>query len=233
MSYTVTGRLLLANSFTQLSPKILRDLTRIYPFHSTPLTARPVDAFISPHPQVYDFRISPQWHQVVFYNTEPKKETAVSVKLSGDTSEGGLGLERGKSYHVYDFWNDHYVGVRSGDNALTQTLRPNEARMLSLREVLDRPQVVSTDRHLMQGLLELDKLKWNPAGQTLSGTARLVAGDAMVITLASNGFKPMGFHADEGVEIGIDPKPAAEGLIRFRVKADVNRNAAWSVKFGN
>jgi len=65
----------------------------------------------SRHPQVYDFRITPQWHQVVLYNTERGRETTVSVKLAGDTAEGALGLDPDKSWHVHDFWNDRYLGA--------------------------------------------------------------------------------------------------------------------------
>lgn len=231
MSYTVTGRLLLANSFTQMSPEMLHDLTRIYPFHTTPLTARPVDAFTSKHPRVYHFRVGPQWHQVVFYNTERGQETPVSVRLSGRTSEGALGLDPAKSWHVYDFWNDRYVGIVSGADSLQQKLRPNEARMLTVRAVLDRPQVISTDRHLMQGTIECQDIKWNSDAMTLTGKIRLPAGDPVTLTIAANGMKAVNCSAEESVRAGMKPAPGADGLVRLRVEADENREAAWSVKF--
>lgn len=231
MSYTVTGRLLLANSFTQFSPETLRDLTRIYPFHRTPLTARPVDAFTSQYPRVYDFRISPQWHQLVFYNTERGKETAVSVDLSGNTAEGALGLDPAKSYHVHDFWNDHYVGALPGSGSLEQLLRPNEARMMSVREVLSRPQVISTDRHLMQGLLELDQITWDAGARVLSGTVRLPAGDPVTITVATNGFAAVQCSADDPVGATLEVPGTGEGLVKIRLTADDGRVAKWQVGF--
>ncbi len=228
MVYTVTGRLLLANSFTQLPPETLRDLTRIYPFHRIPLTARPLDAFTSKYPQVYDFRISPQWHQLVLYNTERDQQTTVSVDLAGNTAEGALGLDPKKSYHIYDFWNDHYLGTLPGGGSLEQSLRPGEARMLSVREVLARPQVVSTDRHLMQGLLELDQITWNAGTQTLSGTARLPAGDPVTITIATNGFQPETGSAESPVTATILPASPDAPFVQLRLAADDNRMAGWN-----
>lgn len=44
MAYVAAGRLLLANSFRDLSPEILHDLERTFPYPSEPRSARPVDA---------------------------------------------------------------------------------------------------------------------------------------------------------------------------------------------
>ena len=59
MAYVTTGRLLLANSFSQFSPETIRDLSRTFPYHTTPKSARPVDAFVADSPAVYDFEVNP------------------------------------------------------------------------------------------------------------------------------------------------------------------------------
>jgi len=228
----VTGRLLLANSFTQLTPEIFRDLTRIYPFPSEPLTARPVDAFTSRHPQIYHFRLAPQRHQVVFYNTESDAKATVSVQLAGDTAEGALGLKREKYWHVYDFWNDRYRGIIDGSGVLAQSLRPSEARMLSLHEVADHPQVISSDRHIMQGWLELGEVKWDAENSTLSGTVRLPAGDPVTLTIATNGREAYACEADPAVKVSLDKSPNPTGLVRLRIVAKENSVAPWRVRFG-
>ncbi|MCF7733824.1 MAG: hypothetical protein K9N23_19210 [Akkermansiaceae bacterium] len=231
MSYTVTGRLLLANSFKQFPPETLHDLTRIYPFHRTPLTARPVDALTRKYPRVYDFRISPQWHQVVLYNTERETDTTVSVDLAGNTAEGALGLDPEQSYHVYDFWNDRYLGAIPGGAALTQKLRPNEARMLSVREMRPHPQVVSTDRHVMQGLLELDQLRWDADERTLSGTVRLPAGDPVTIMIVTNGFQAATCAADDPVRATLEVADPGSPVVKLRLATDGNRVIQWRVRF--
>ncbi|MFC1463008.1 hypothetical protein ACFLQU_05305, partial [Verrucomicrobiota bacterium] len=70
MTYVASARLLLANSFTQMTPEHLYDLSRVIPFHSAPQSARPIDLFNgNPYPRVYDFKVDDGWHQLTFYNT--------------------------------------------------------------------------------------------------------------------------------------------------------------------
>ena len=113
LSYAISGRLLLTESFSRFSPEIIYELGRVYPFHSTELSARPLDAFIREVPSLFDFNISPGWHQLVLYNGEEESKE-MSVSLSGNTSSGALGLDPDESYYLYDFWNDSFVGKVKG-----------------------------------------------------------------------------------------------------------------------
>jgi len=187
MSYVTTGRLLLANSFAQLSPEIIHDLTRIYPFHTAPKSARPVDALTQRYPRIYDFEVSPDWHQVTFYNPSAEDTMDVAVSLAGDTAEGALGLNPRKRYYVYDFWNDAFVGELPGSGSLTQRLRPGEARMMSVHKVADHPQFISTNRHVMQGYLDLVRTEWLAGRNLLRGISRIAGGDSYEVTIATNG----------------------------------------------
>ena len=99
MSYTVTGRLLLTESFSRFSEEVLHDLSRIYPFHATTLSPRPVDAFVSDMPNIYDFAISPGWHQVVIYNDSNESKDIV-LHLSGEIISGRLGLNSDRRYSL-------------------------------------------------------------------------------------------------------------------------------------
>ena len=149
MAYVAASRLLIANSFRDLSKETLYDLSRTFPYHTEPKSARPIDVFVHEgHPRVYDFAVTPDWHQVTLYNnTLPTREEIIAVPLAGDAADGALGLDRDAEYHVYDFWNDAFAGTVKGAGTLTQTLRPGEARMLSIRKVRKHPQVLSSTRH--------------------------------------------------------------------------------------
>lgn len=193
MAYVAASRLLLANSFRDLTPEALHDLSRTFPYHSEPKSARPVDAFVTDGwPRVYDFEVTPQWHQLTLYNhTEPSREETFSVPLSGDTADGALGLKPEKEYYVYDFWNDCFAGRLKGSDRLMERLRPGEARMLSIHEVEPNPQFLSTNRHLMQGYVDLARYpKWDSERLELSGASRVVGGETYRIVLALNGFRP-------------------------------------------
>ena len=43
--------------------------------------------------------------------------------------------------------------------------------MMSVREVLNHPQLISKNRHIMQGYLEVENVQWYARSRTLSGTS--------------------------------------------------------------
>ena len=230
MSYVTTGRLLLANSFAQLSPQIVHDLTRIYPFHRTPQTHRPVDAFTQTYPRVYDFEVSPAWHQLIFFNPDDEDSMSIDVDLAGSTAEGTLGLSPDEDYYVYDFWNDNFVGRISGDRKLSQQLRPGEVRMMSIHQVSAYPQFISTNRHIMQGYLDMTDTAWLAEQKRLTGVSKVVAADPYVVTIATNGYAPKEATTnDPTVQLAIEE--AGSGLAKLTITAQENTSVQWHVHF--
>ncbi len=234
MSYTVTGRFLATESFGRMSPDVLHDLSRTIPYHPSPLTARPVDAFVRKIPAIYDFAISDKWHQLVLYNYDEKAEKTVKVRLAGDTAFGAIGLDPNRSFYVYDFWNDRFVGKIVGAKSLAQTLRPGEARVLGIHAVEDHPQWIATDRHVMQGYTDLTvKPKWDGRARTLSGTSKLVAGEPYRVILVGNGLTPVGATVAEtdGLTACLSPIPAQAGLTELKLISKRGGPATWSVTY--
>ena len=70
--------------------------------------------------------------------------------------------------------------------------------MVSLRKVQPNPQVISTDRHILQGWVDLADVRWDAKTRTLSGTAHVIGGDPFKIVIADNGAKPTGADAKGG-----------------------------------
>ena len=230
MAYVAASRLLLANSFRDMSPETLHDLQRTFPYPTEPRSARPVDAFThAGWPRVYDFAVNPDWHQVtLFNNTLPTREETLAIPLAGDTADGTLGLDPGPDYCVYDFWNDCFVGRLKGTDTLRQTLRPGEARMLSIRKVENHPQVLSTNRHLMQGYLDLADVQWNAASGTLSGVSRVVAGDPYSLTVhLPQTYRVASAEAGDGkVEFANHHETAT-----LRIVPSATRTTEWKMNF--
>lgn len=220
MAHVAASRLLIANSFRDLTAETLHDLERTFPYLTDSRSARPVDAFVHDGwPRVYDFAVTPDWHQVtLFNNTLPTREETITVPLAGDVAAGTLGLDPRVEYYVYDFWNDRFVGRLQGTDTLQQTLRPGEARMLSVRKVEDHPQVLSTNRHLLQGYHELSEVKWSPP--RLTGKARVVAGEPLRIVIARNGHQP------ENLPLSNDGQLAV-----LTLESSQNANIDWSINF--
>jgi hypothetical protein len=227
MSYTAGSRLLLANSFSTLDEEKIFALSRIFPYHSSTLTARPVDMLLRKYPSIYSFRIDDDWQQIVFYNQNDSNPDTISAGLSDKAIHGGLELSAKKSYYVYDFWNNRFIGKLQGKDRLVQELRPGEARMMSVRAVKDHPQILSTDRHLLQGYVELSDIEWDAVAKTLKGKAQLVENEPMTIIIASNGLKYKNAKSEKGQALIVEK----DSLLELVLKNEKSEIVEWTVGF--
>jgi hypothetical protein len=226
MSYLAASRLLLSQSFAIMTPKLVYKLSRIFPYPQSAQSARPIDAFSGDYPRVYDFRVTGKWHQLTFFNEDDTKPKTVSVELSGTPGFGGMGLEKNNSYYIYDFWNNCFVGEFNGDAVLTQNLRKGEARMMSVHQKEDHPQVLSTDRHIMQGYNELSEIRWSD--NKLSGKAEMIENEPMKIIIAHNGSQP---QKAEAAGCSASFVILSDKLIELTIISHQKRKAEWTVEF--
>ncbi len=236
MSYVTSGRFLLGNSTSQLSPSQLHDMSRTFPYHTTPQSARPIDAFDkgAKFPRIYDFEVSPSWHQLTLYNYNmDSMQTAKNdfiVWLGKSLNEGGLGLDGSRQFYAYDFWNNRLVGLINGNEPFKQNLRSGEVRMIALHAKENTPQFISTNRHIMQGYIDLKDVQWNSASKTLSGTASVVEGDTYIIVIATNGYKAKKVKVDSG-KATIKTVDNKNGLAELSIDSKQNKDIRWSLLF--
>lgn len=231
LAYMTCGRIVLGLSAGKMCPDEIHDLERVFPIHTTPQSHRPLDAFTSDGvPKVYDFLAEPGWHQIAFFNTDQGSERRIDVDMSRDTAFGGMGLDAKKGYYVYDFWNDRLVGKVLGSGKLSQLLRPGEVRMMSVHEVVDHPQFISTNRHLMQGYVDLFRTDWSPSRRELTGISKVVGGETYKVIIATNGFKPESCTASSA-SAKIELTDKTNGLAVLSIDRSINGMAAWSIVF--
>lgn len=230
MVYLTSGRIDLATSFSLFTPEITRDFSRIYPHYREPKTARPLDAFTGvKDPQVYDLELTRDWHQIAFYNSG-KEKAVVTTSISGDPASNALGLAAASSYHAYEFWSDTYIGQLSGSARLERELEPNHCAMISLRKVQPNPQVLSTNRHVLQGWVDLVDVKWDAATKTQSGTAKVVEGESFKVVIAKNGFKGGKVSCADG-NARLEAHPALEDLGIIVLDRPTSGNVKWNLSF--
>jgi len=91
-----------------------------------------------------------------------------SIPVDRTVSLAALGLPRG-AYHVYDYWRQRYWGVSEGQLAFS--LRAYETRLLGLRPINNRPDLVTSTFHVTQGGVEIAGLNWHIS----DGLGRLTA----------------------------------------------------------
>jgi hypothetical protein len=117
-----------------------------------------------------------------------------------------------------------------GSARIEQQLRPGEARMISVRECLDRPQVISTNRHLMQGYLDLLRVEWDEKRHVLTGVSKIIGADSYRVSLALNGYSPKTVECkDKGIQAQLSSPE--DGITEFSLEGPENGTVKWSVSF--
>ena len=240
--YLTSGRIELATSFRLFTPEMTRDLSRLYPEYREPFAARPIDAFKKGvvNPSVYDLELSPTWHQVMLFNPE-KDRAVVKTALCGDrATDGALGLDPQAKWRVHSFWGDAYLGILGANDALEMELGGLECEMFRVTKAEERPQVVSTTRHVLQGWMDVADEKWDAAGRVLSGTAKYIAsGTTESVVIAADTADGKVFPL---VRAEVSPEDVAAGVkvcavetngtVRVVLMVPTAREVKWRVVFG-
>ena len=128
---------------------------------------------------------------------------------------------------MYDFWNDDFKGVFRGSFDCGKPAE-HDTLVFAVREVREHPWIVSTNRHLTQGAVDLQDVAWDASKQTLAGVSKVVAGDAYAVTV----HVPDGYKAAEAEVDGhaVDVSALDKGA---RLKFTPGKTAVvrWSVRF--
>jgi hypothetical protein len=226
----LSGQLNLSSEWLAgLPPERLDLLRHTMPSHG--LRPRPVDLFEEPIPRMWllsDTRHAPRRDVIGLFNWSDK-ETLF------DCSWPRLGLPDATNYVAFDYWQNALVPVRK--QRLGLTAPPQSCRILAVRPALRRPQLISTSRHLTQGIVDVLEEKWQASRQTLRGRSQVVGGDPyeLRIVLPSAGlpWKAESVQldaADSAAAVKADLKMEKE-LVRVRLDSPSNRQVAWSVIF--
>jgi len=173
-----------SENYAALPPDRLDLLKRTMPSHSA--TARPVDLFENRIPALWlvtdpATAARPRLDILGLFNWDSAEKTI-------DLPLAHAGLPADADLIAFDFWANALTPPFKG--RLTHTLRPQSCAVLALRPVLDRPQVISTSRHITQGVIDLTQERWDSATRTLSGLSQTVANDRYelrILTHASGG----------------------------------------------
>lgn len=161
------------------------------------------------------------WNVLHHLNWAKTPMAATKVNLAD------LGLDPLKTYLIHEFWSGKTFGIVK-DAFEVPALDPMGLQSFAIRELLDRPQLITTSRHLSQGAAEIEMLSWNPATLALEGRSRVVAGDDY----------QMKFHLPAGYRLEsatIDRKPLEtrkDGeYVTVAVRRDQTGSIGWVLRF--
>ena len=148
-------------------------------------TMRPLDLFERANPSIWRLHCGKEgqgWDIVGLFNFEDKPQER-SVDFAA------LGLPAHTDAAVFEFWQQKFEGVHQG--SFSMTVPAQSCRVISIRRLLDHPQVIGTDMHLLQGYHELSAEKWDAKSNTLSGVCRRAPGlDGRLIVFVPSAYQP-------------------------------------------
>ena len=145
-------------------------LRRVFPAQDI----RPVDLFpLEERPAIWVTRVGTDWGQwdVVGLFNWTEDEQMLTLDLST------LGYDESRRLGAFEFWTRQWHGPLP-DHTLKTMVPGHACRVFALRELpADRPVVVSTSRHILQGVPDLQSVAWDASSGTLSGTSCVVPRD--------------------------------------------------------
>jgi hypothetical protein len=226
---SLTGQFfLLSDWLPNLPPERLEVLRRTLAHHNA--TARPVDYF--------DNALANTW--LVTDDQSGVRRDVIGVfnfygePLKVDYACAKIGLDPGKTYHAFDFWANTLLPDFQG--RFQVIVRPNACRVIAVRAAEGHPVVVSTSRHVTQGIIDVTGEKWS--GNALSGASAVIANDPYELRIAGSTdggkrWKPVGITlAPEDIAAGVTASLHEDReLLRATIKSPDTRTAKWKVRF--
>lgn len=212
-----------------LPPERLDILKRCLPSHD--IQARPVDYFDSVMPSIWllsDTSQSVRRDVLGLYNWD---STPATIRY--DAAKAGL--DGDKTYHAFDFWSKSALPDFKGE--LNFAMAPESCRVIAVRAAEGHPLVLSTSRHVTQGIIDVTNEKWDATSSTLTARSAVVANDPYELRIAglNDGkiWQAGEFQlsaADKAAGVTATPKPDGPMLL-VTILAPVSRAVDWSLDF--
>lgn len=158
------GNVISGDRLPDLDHTRLEILGKILPAYGE--AARPVDLFDTDLHAVFALSIKKtfgQWAIVAVFNSSERETIKKVFPLER------LWLDPRKTYLAYDFWMERFCSEVTA--VLDVEVLPGHVTLLALHEKTNVPQVIGTDRHVLQGAIELEDVVWDATARTLAGTS--------------------------------------------------------------
>jgi hypothetical protein len=213
-------------SYYELPPERLDILCRSLPAHGLK-TVRPVDYLEHDPARIWlltDDRQGVRRDVIGLFNWDIGNSARIEYPLDR------IGLDASKTYAGFDYWNNQYVPPLR--DTLAADLLPGGCKIIALRPVCDHPQVLSTSRHVTQGIVDLSGERWDANAGTLSGHSQIVGGDdyelRVIVPTGENSWLIREASVSGDATVHCDQQGPA---IRVRIGCPHSGGAAWTLHF--
>ena len=172
-------------------------------------------------PRIIDLKINTASgrYDVVAATNWTKKDQSRVISFAGD-----LGLDPERSYLVFDFWNQEFLGI--SNESIELDIEPHDTRVLFIRPLHQRPQILATDRHI-SGAYSIEKLEWDTEKLTLMAASKTISGETYSVFL----YVPGNFRISSiNSKAEVDLEKIRENVFKVAIKAD-DKKTNWSIIF--
>jgi len=222
-----------AEDFAAMSAEQVDILKRTMPHHES-LNVRPADFFDRSNPQVWlltDTSKNVRRDVIGVFNFETGSTFAENYSMAK------LGLSATQQYVGFDFWANKFVAPFSG--TFNFSVAPTASRIVAVRPLTGNPMVVSTNRHVSQGIYDILQETWDAGTKTLSGKSRVVGNDPYELRIyAANGSggnwtaaSASVSAADQTANVTVAPIAQSAAEVRATFRSPTKREITWSVVF--
>lgn len=202
-------------------------IRRTMPSHGK--TARPVDLFENDPPRLW----------TVTDETNQTRRDVIALFNWHDAGENfavptsRFGLPPAHAYVGFDYWANAFMEPFS--DRLTASLPAHGCKIIAVRPLLEHPFLLSTSRHVTQGMTDITAETWS--GAALSGESRVVGGDPYELRI----YAPALPHLWKVSHVAVSPGDKAGGTqihytqngpeIRVSVTSPQSRVVHWKAIF--
>ena len=194
----ISGQLNLSSEWLPGLPKDRLDiLKRTMPSHQ--LQARPADLFENDPPRIWTIHDKDR-HIIALFNWSDREENF-------DYPMTRLDLDPTATYEAFDYWQNELTIAQTKN--LTAKIPAQSCRILSLRKKSDHPQILSSSRHVTQGLIDITNETWDPAKKQLTARVKLIANTPTDLRITGTaGILPARTSLPSGITSKLDTEAA-------------------------
>lgn len=166
--------------------------------------------------------------------SRPFENWMVLARTGGENAPirfGDLGLAADRDYLAYEFWTKSFRGSFVKEFAPGEVDPRFKVQVFCLRERVNRPQLVVTNRHVTCGAMDVKDVTWRPGVGTgiLEGASEIVANDAYELTLT----EPDGYALQDVTVTGAEvlSREMRDGLRVLRLLSTRSGPVVWRVAY--
>ena len=220
------GNIISGDRLPDLDPVKIEIFKKTLPSYGK--AARPVDLFDTDFHRIFAVLVKKsfgEWTVSGFFNSSDSEMQEYVVPLDR------LWLDNTKTYIAFDFWNNRFLGEMK--NELKVEVPPASALIMSIHEKSDIPKVISTDRHILQGAIEIEEVSWETEKQVLSGLSLGIPGSSYNVYIHVPEPHPW---RQGGIALyhdfpGYTLKMTDNNILRMHLKFNTESRISWSINF--